>query len=235
MGSRRATRRPRAWSPRSRRGARPDARRDDGLVLTRLAFDILGTIPVDVVETTVRVVRPGRTIELVEATLTHNGRAAVVLRAWLMQPPTPPTCTPPRCHGSIHPPTCRHGTATVWPGGFVASADVRREQVEPGRAAFWARTPLPLVEGEPVSPARRRGRPVRHRQRHDRARRSAGRRLPNVDLTAHLFAAPRGEWIGFDTTVCFGPAGVGVTNSVVHDIHRPIGTMSQILTLRPIS
>ena len=59
--------------------------------------------------------------------------------------------------------------------------------------------------------------------------------FPNVDLTAHLFAAPRGEWIGFDTTVCFGPAGVGVTNSVVHDIHGPIGTMSQILTLRPIS
>ncbi len=30
--------------------------------------------------------------------------------------------------------------------------------------------------------------------------------FPNVDLTAHLFVAPRGEWLGFDTTVCFGHA-----------------------------
>ena len=79
-----------------------DARRDDGLVLTRLTFDILGTIPVDVVETVVRVVRPGRTIELVEAAVTHNGRAAVVLRASPCSPSTPPTCTPPLpIHGNV--------------------------------------------------------------------------------------------------------------------------------------
>ncbi len=213
-----------------------DARRDDGLVLTRLAFDILGTIPVDVVETTVRVVRPGRTIELVEAALTHDGRAAVVLRAWLMQPRDTthlhaaalPRINPPADMPAWDP-------STVWPGGFVASADVRREQAEPGRAAFWARTAVPLVEGEPVSPL------AGAAGLFDMANGMTVRvdpqvvAFPNVDLTAHLFAAPRGEWIGFDTTVCFGPAGVGVTNSVVHDIHGPIGTMSQILTLRPIS
>src|SRR3954462_4703661 len=63
-----------------------DARRDDGLVVGRLSFDILGTVPVDVVDTGVTVVRAGRTIELVEATLSHGGRTAVVLRAWLLQP-----------------------------------------------------------------------------------------------------------------------------------------------------
>ncbi len=61
-----------------------DARRDDGLVLSRLCYDILGTVPVAEVTTEVRVVRPGRTIELVEASLSHAGRPVALLRAWLM-------------------------------------------------------------------------------------------------------------------------------------------------------
>jgi hypothetical protein len=57
--------------------------------------------------------------------------------------------------------------------------------------------------------------------------------FPNVDLTAHLFREPSGDWLGFDTTVSFGPAGIGVTSSVLHDLDGPIGTMSQSLTIRP--
>ena len=211
-----------------------DARRDDGLVLARLSFDILGTIPVDVVEISVRVVRPGRTIELVEATLGHNKRDAVLLRAWLLQPgdtgslqaTTLPRITPPTDMPVWNP-------STVWQGDFIASADVRREQLEPGRASFWVRTPLPLIRNEEVSRLASaaglfdiaNGMTVRVSPR-DVA-------FPNIDLTAHLFTAPRGDWIGFDTTVSFGPKGVGLTSSVLHDTRGPIGTMSQILTLRP--
>src|SRR5690606_14832550 len=62
-----------------------DARRDDGLVVARLSYDILGTIPVDVVDVSVEVLRPGRTIELVQATLGHGGRTGLILRAWLLE------------------------------------------------------------------------------------------------------------------------------------------------------
>ena len=57
--------------------------------------------------------------------------------------------------------------------------------------------------------------------------------FPNVDLTAHLFAAPADGWLGLDTTVSFGAGGVGLTTSVVHDERGPIGTSSQCLTVRP--
>jgi hypothetical protein len=57
--------------------------------------------------------------------------------------------------------------------------------------------------------------------------------FPNIDLTAHLFAVPEGDWLGFDTTVSFGPSGVGLTSSTLHDHRGPIGTLTQILTLRP--
>ncbi len=211
-----------------------DARRDDGLLLGRLSYDILGTIPVDVVSTAVRVLRPGRTIELVEASLRHDGRDAVLLRAWLMRPgdtdPLSATALP-----GIAPPQAMSpwDPSTVWPGGFIASAEVRRAEVEPGRASFWVRTPLDLVEDEPVSRLAAaaglldiaNGMTVRVSPR-DVA-------FPNIDLTAHLFAEPRGEWIGFDTTVSIGPSGLGLTSSVLHDSTGSIGTMAQTLTVRP--
>lgn len=211
-----------------------DARREDGVVLGRLSYDILGTVPVGVVETAVRVLRPGRTIELVEAALIHDGRAAVLLRAWLMRPGQTadlqatalPRIAPPTAMAPWDP-------STVWPGGFVASAEVRRQQLEPGRAAFWVRTSLPLVLGEEVSPV------AAAAGLFDIANGMAVRvsptqvAFPNIDLTAHLFAEPRGEWLGFDTTVSFGGGGVGLTSSVLHDERGPIGTVSQVLTIRP--
>jgi len=211
-----------------------DRRRDDGLVIGRLSFDILGTLPMDTVETSVDVVRPGRTIELVEATLVNGGRPAVRMRAWLMQPGETGNLQGtafPRIPGpeEMEP----WDPTEVWAGGCIASIEVRREQTEPGRAAFWIRTPQPLVEGEPVGPLARavgmfdfaNGMTARAHPR-DVA-------FPNLDLTAHLFTEPRGDWVGFDTTVSFGPTGLGLTSSVIHDVHGPVGTLNQILTVRP--
>jgi len=60
-------------------------RRSDLLFPARLSYDIWGTVPVGEVGTSVRVLRPGRTIELVEATLTHEERPVMSLRAWLLR------------------------------------------------------------------------------------------------------------------------------------------------------
>ncbi|WP_089249710.1 thioesterase family protein [Rhodococcoides kyotonense] len=211
-----------------------DARRDDRLVVARLSYDIMGTVPIADVDVTVTVVRPGRTIELVEAVLEHDGRAAVRLRAWLMQPGVTDAVAGsalPR----IAPPDDMDvwDATTVWQGGFIASAEVRRAQVEPGRAQFWVRSSTPLLDGEDVGPVANVARLM------DIANGMTVRAdptkvvFPNVDLTAHFFDEPRGEWIGFDTTVSFGPGGLGLTQSTLHDERGPIGTMSQMLTVRP--
>lgn len=211
-----------------------DARRDDGLVVARLSYDILGTIPVDVVDVSVRVLRPGRTIELVEATLSHGGRPGVVLRAWLLDQRDTGAIAGGRQPGVPGPDeVAPFDPTTVWPGGFVASAEVRRAQEEPGRAVVWVRTPVPLVADEPVSDLARlaglldiaNGMTVRVPPQEVA--------FPNVDLTAHLFRQPRGEWLGLDTTVTFGAHGVGVTSSVLHDLDGPFGTSAQVLTVRP--
>ena len=215
-----------------------DQRRDDVLAPLRLSFDIFGTVPIGEVETDVRVVRAGRTIELVEATLQYAGRTVVSLRAWLMSAgdttalagtdlpmlPAPQTLAP-------------WDPTTVWPGGFIETIEVRRELDAPGRGRLWARTPVPLLgDDEPISPTARlvglvdiaNGMTVRADPR--------AVAFPNLDLTAHLLRAPVTEhhgWIGLDSTVSFGPAGHGITSAVLHDADGPVGTLAQTLTVRP--
>lgn len=206
------------------------------LPLARLSFDILGTLPIGDVTTTVTVLRPGRTIELVEATLSHGGRPAVILRAWLLQPRD--TAAVAGSHTPRIPSpddTAPWDPTSVWPGGFIESAQLRRAQTEPGRGHFWVRTDEPLVADESVSPTAAavglldiaNGMTVR-----EDPNKVA---FPNVDLTAHLVRAPRAGWIGFDTSIAFGDNGIGLTSSVLHDEDGPIGSLNQILTLRPNS
>jgi hypothetical protein len=211
-----------------------DRRRGDGLVLTRMSYDILGTVPIAEVGIEVHVVRPGRTIELVEAVLSSGGRADVRLRAWL-QEPRDTSSVAGTAHDRISGPdeTEPWDPTTVWPGGFIETVEVRRAQAAPGRARFWVRTPVPLVADEEVDRLCRtvglldiaNGMTVRAAP--------AEVLFPNIDLTAHVFEQPQGEWVGFDTRVSFGDGGVGLTTTVVHDERGPVGTSSQSLTVRP--
>jgi len=57
--------------------------------------------------------------------------------------------------------------------------------------------------------------------------------FPNLDLTAHLLRPPAGEWLGVDTHVTFSQHGTGITNAVLHDEAGVLGTLAQILTVRP--
>lgn len=204
------------------------------LVLARASYDILGVIPMDEFEVETRVVRPGRTIELVEATLSQRGRAALVLRAWLLQSGDTaalagsPLVAMPGLDEVRGP-----GFDEVWPGGAVKSVDMRRQSLGPGRAHCWLRPRVPLLEGERIS-ARARLLGASDFANGIATRVAPERALyPNVDLTASLFREPVGEWFGLDTSVSFGADGIGLTESVLSDDHGPVGTSSQTLTIRP--
>lgn len=210
------------------------ARRPDApLALARANYDILGVIPMAALEIDIRVVRPGRTIELVEATLSHGGRAAVTLRGWMLQ-----QSDTSAIHGSPLPHMPPRESLTdwspgdVWPGGAIRSIDARREAIGTGRSRCWIRPKHPLLADEPISPRSRMLGMV------DFANGIATRvapeeaLYPNVDLTASIFREPTGEWFGLDTSVSFGADGTGLTESVLSDDSGPLGTSSQTLTIR---
>ena len=206
-----------------------------GLLLSRISYDILGRLALDECEVEVETVRPGRTIELIEAVVRISGRPVVRARAWLLTAldttgvaggtgevlPAPETSEPW--------PMSDH-----WSGGYIASVESRVPvQPRPGRGTAWVTTPHTLVAGEPVSPL------ASFLTLVDTANGIAVRRpptewiFPNVDLTIHLHRQPRGTWTGLDTTVSFGPTGQGLTSTVLYDIEGPVGQAQQILTVRP--
>lgn len=210
------------------------ADRQQPLQLARLSCDIFGTLPIEPFQVEVNLLRGGRTIELLEARLQQAGRTAVIARGWLTQgyDTGDIAASPlPRIPGPGQLP--EWDPKEVWPGGLIRSIQVRRQQLEPGRAAFWVRSDVPLLANEPVS------RTAHLLRLADVANGMTVRQpidqvaFPNVDITAHLFRPPVGDWTGFDTAVSFGPTGLGVTLTVLHDERGPFGTLAQSLTVRP--
>lgn len=216
---------------------------DDGKQLGRVSFDILGFLADDVCGVNVETVRAGRTIELVQATVTIAGRAVAVGRAWFMvggdtsavEGGEPKQMPDPQDLASWDLKKTWDLTQT-WNGGYVASLEERAvTPPQPGRTSAWLRTDVALVAGEPVGPTAAFIALV------DTANGIAVREspkewmFPNLDLTIHLYRQPTGRWVGLDTTVTFGPTGRGLTSTELHDIHGPVGRAAQILTVRPMS
>jgi hypothetical protein len=59
-----------------------------GPLAARMTVDILGAIPVDELELRSRMLRPGRSVELVEAALSAGGREVARAQAWRVLPAT---------------------------------------------------------------------------------------------------------------------------------------------------
>lgn len=209
---------------------------DRGLVLARISFDILGRLALDECEIRVETIRPGRTIELVEAVVLMADRPVVRARAWRLSTVDTSAVAGGGADGLAPPEALTPWPmASVWPGGYIASLDVRPlAPPQPGRTTAWISTGLDLVAGQPASPL------ASYIALVDTANGIAVRQsptawmFPNVDLTVHLHRQPEGNWTGLDTTVTFGPTGQGITSTVLHDVSGPVGHAQQILTVRPL-
>jgi hypothetical protein len=211
------------------------AQAPDTKQLGRISFDILGFLAADDCTISVETIRPGRTIELVEATVTIGGRAAVLARAWFIDvfdtssvAGGEPAALPEPDGLAVWP------MDDTWPGGYIDSIEVRPiGSPVPGRTTAWLRSDTALVEGEEASAHASFIALV------DTANGIAVRQpptswlYPNLDLTIHLYRQPEVAWVGLDTTVIFGPAGHGLTSSALHDTSGPVGRAEQILTIRP--
>jgi hypothetical protein len=205
-------------------------------LISRVSIDVLGVIHSGECTIDVEMSRPGRSIELIEATMRHDVRTSIRARIWRLssadtthvqgiewEPLPAPETMPTRLLPS------------EWGGGFIDSLEARQEvQARPGRGRSWIRTRYPLVEGEPDPPVAAflklldTANGLVARERPERVF------FPNVDLTVHFFRQPEAGWVGFDTRVNFGPTGLGETHSVVSDFRGPVGTAVQALTVRCI-
>lgn len=208
----------------------------NGMRMARVSYEILGLIPGGEFTVATSTIRPGRTIELIQAELNAGGRTAIRASAWRLA--TSDTSEVAAIEDDAMPgpdDSEPWDAASEWPGGYIRSLEMRMvDGHRPGSGKVWVRTAHPLTDaGDSPDVARLIG--LVDTANGIAARVPPGRNsyaFPNVDLQIHMYREPRGEWLGLDNEVSFGTDGIGLTSTVLHDLDGPFGRSEQILTIR---
>jgi len=221
--------------------------------VARITFEILRPVPIASLRVEADVVRPGRRVDMVEATLTdESGEALIRARAWRMlrrEVELPPGLaseeggSPPRSAGrpggNAGQPAGPDGLgaeAAFFPTGHDVGYHTAMEYrfatggfLEPGPATTWMRMRVPLVAGEDPTPLQR-----------VLAAADSGNGISstldfrsyvfiNLDLSVHLHRQPVGEWVCLDSITVPEPTGVGMTDTMLFDEAGPMGRAAQSL------
>ncbi len=221
--------------------------------VARITLEILRPVPIAPLRCEAAVVRPGRRVDMVEATLSDSaGEALVRARAWRMLrrevelpaglastedgAPARDAGRPGGGSGQPEPPDRLSSSAEFFPTGHDVGYHTAMEYrfvagsfLEPGPATTWLRMRVPLIAGEEPSPLQR-----------VLAAADTGNGISstldyreyvfiNVDLTVHLHRPPVGEWVCLDSITVPEPSGVGMTDTMLFDERGPIGRAAQSL------
>jgi acyl-coenzyme A thioesterase PaaI-like protein len=226
------------------------------LRIARLGFEFLRPIPLAPLQLSTRIVRPGRRVQELAGELTaidpQSGTERLVCRASALrvQPisaavaaaapvaaddgaglPSERALPPPEDGTAV-----RFSLNSSEESSFAATAMEMRWLDDPralGPSRVWMRLRHELLPGEPLTPLARAAATADFGN-------GVGAALPferflfiNADLTIHLQRHPRGEWIGIDARTLLEDGGAGLAESVLHDVHGPIGRAFQALVVEP--
>jgi hypothetical protein len=208
----------------------------DEVVVARMTVEILGPIPVAELHLAARLARPGRSVELVEASLSAEGREVARASAWRIRRTTgtevasglPAPVPLPDEQPEVHP--------DGWVEGYLQAMEWRWAAghfTQPGPATVWGRMRHHLVDDERPSPLQR-----------VMALADSGNGISssldprrwwfiNPELSVHLHREAVGEWVCLDATTTVTEGGVGLATSVLSDEQGPIGVGAQSLLVGP--
>lgn len=206
--------------------------------VVRVVFDILKPVPLRPLTVATSVVRPGKKVALLEASLHADGEVVMRAAGWALriaqlELPNPPVAEPqisPESYAAMDP------SAIVPPTTYLHGTEWRFVEgsfLTPGPATAWIRTLAPLVEGVEDSPL------VKVLAVADSASGVSGALdfrkwvYINTDLSVYLHRLPRTEWIKIEATTTPAPTGSALTSARLYDADGPIGTSSQALFIAP--
>lgn len=221
----------------------------------RITFEILRPVPIAPLRVAAEVARPGRRVEMIEATLaTEDGTELVRARAWRLLRATAdvpaglgsesaagPVAAAGRPTGAVGrppPPLDLPSAEAFFPTGFDVGYHSAMEYrfaagsfVTPGPATCWLRMRHPLIEGEEPSPLQRvliaadSGNGISSTLDLDRFV------FINVDLSVHLQRMPAGDWVCLDSLTIPERTGIGLADTMLLDERGPIGRACQTLLI----
>jgi hypothetical protein len=246
------------WDPRALHGGAPAAlitaafeRMQPGaeLRIARLGFEFLRPIPLAPLQLSTRITRPGRRVqelaaELITADSDDGAGGELVCRASALRVQAIPDDVP-------EPEDAMDEQALPAPetgklvrfslngsseSGFAATAMEMRWLDDPwalGPSRVWMRLRHPLLPDQPLTSLARLAGTADFGN-------GVGAALPferflfiNADLTIHLQRQPQGEWIGLHARTLLPSGGSGLAESVLHDVHGPVGRAFQTLVVQP--
>jgi hypothetical protein len=204
--------------------------------VARIAYDILGPMPVTRLRTSARVVRPGRSVELVDAELLAGDRPVMRARAWRIRLAS--LAEVPAAAVAEDSPDAFAESSAPWPGGFLTAVEwrfVEGQFEKPGPATVWSRLRVPVVAGEAPTGLQRVA-----------AVADCGNGLSsvldperwwfiNTELTVHLARQPTGEWVRVAARSLLDAGGAGVAETELADRAGRFGRGAQALMVGPRS
>lgn len=200
-------------------------------LVARLAVEFIRPVPVETVEITCEVVRPGKRIALVDATMTAGGEEVMRARAWLMR--TEPTAVPETGQPQAPPEVPLESIDPEgWSNGYLQAVEwgwVEGRFEEPGPATVWARPKYPLVEGRETRPEELVALIVDSGSGISAVASPTELTFVNVDLVIHLTRPLEGDRLWMRSETFLDPAGTGLTTTVIGDRSGQVGAANQAL------
>ncbi len=231
------------WDPGFQHGGPPAAllaREIEGLEdseefqVGRITFEILRAVPIAALRAEARVARPGKRVQLIEATLSDAEGPLIRANAWRLR--TAPVELPELPAGPVPPPPDaaehRDFVPTGQEVGYHTAMEYRFVEGafrEPGPAKLWMRMRNPLVAGEQPSALQR---VITAADSGNGVSATLDWReflFINVDLTVQLDRLPEGEWVYMDAVTHPRSNGVGVADTELSDRRGRIGRALQTL------
>lgn len=216
------------------------------MAVARLTVELFRVVPIVTLRVDTRIIREGKRIQAVEATLRDAADVelarAIGLRLRVADLDLPPEADPAPLSvpapETLESPDMRH-----WGVGPEGEVLYHRHAVEvrefdggfarTGPGSMWMRLRCPLVAGDELTPLTRAivvGDFVNGLSRLADAREFI---FMNADLSIHLHRLPEGEWVGVSAESNWGRAGRGVATGTLFDVEGLIGRSTQTLFLDP--
>jgi hypothetical protein len=238
------------WYPGAQHGGPPAAllmRAVEGvespepMQVSRFTMEILGPVPVGDLDVTTRIVRPGRRVQLVSASLVHDGVEVVTATAWRIA--DRPGSSPPSAPIDIDVPPPDEGAAfsaemPAWFGeGFHTRAVDKQlcsgSFAEPGPGVAWLRLAVAVVGDETPTPVQRVAAVADFANGLSAYLDLRNHLFINTDLTISFGRAPTGVWTLLDAASVVGSDGMGHSTSRLADTSGVFGHSLQSLLVAP--
>jgi acyl-Coa thioesterase superfamily protein/acyl-CoA thioesterase superfamily protein len=206
----------------------------DGMRVGRITCEILRPVPLEPLTVEASVVRPGRSVELLEASLAGPNGELMRARAWRLETGEHAL----QLDDEERPPGPAEGVPSDFPEtghefGYHDANEysfVRGGFRKPGPATVWMCARVPLVEGEEPTPLQRVLVAADSGNGVSAALDWRTYHFINTELTVHLMRPLEGEWVCLDAVTRVD--GLGLAETTLWDERGRIGRAAQTLLVR---